>query len=202
MPRSSRGMADKEITKPKNAIVRFNRTIHAAFTTVTIKRQEELSLASTIPDHLIRTATVDDADLVRDISAAAYVPVYERKFDWVPKPATEDYLPRIKAGQVLVLETDRHGPCGVLVVEILADALMIYSVAVRPEAQGDGLAGLLLARADSIALASGHKTVRLYTNTQMTDNIRLYESCGFKKTARRPHPSRKGLELQDMEKRL
>jgi len=150
----------------------------------------------------MRLARRNEADLVQEISAAAYVPAYYRKFGWIPKPAIEDYGSRVEAGLVWVLESDQLGPCGVLVVELEPDALMVYSIAVRPEAQGHGFAGLLLAKADEIALANGYEAVRLYTNTQMISNIRLYESCGFTKTRRRPHPSRKDLELQDMEKRL
>lgn len=159
-------------------------------------------MVKTTPIHTIRHAVANDAELVREISAAAYVPAYKAKFGWIPKPATEDYLSRIEAGLVWILEADRLGPCGVLVIELKPDALMVYSIAVRPEAQGLGLAGTLLAKSDQIALEKGYKCVRLYTNTQMIDNIRLYESRGFTKSGRRQHPSRKGLELQDMEKRL
>lgn len=149
----------------------------------------------------IRPAASEDLDVVSSISAAAYIPAYAKLFDWTPKPATEDYLPHICRGNVWILEQADEGPCGVLVVEEEPDHLLVYSVVVKPTCQGRGYARALLTHSDNLARYHSLGEVRLYTNTQMTDNINFYESCGFVKAGTRPH-SRPGIVLQDMVKQI
>ena len=44
----------------------------------------------------IRRAGPGDADMVQRISADAYIPAYVAVLGTIPKPATEDYGPRIE----------------------------------------------------------------------------------------------------------
>lgn len=149
-----------------------------------------------------RRAEFSDHEVVREVSLAAYAGAYEPRFGWIPKPAIEDYSTRISDGNVWILASVAEPAVGVLVVERSSDAWMVYSIAVRPAFQGRGYARLLLRHAESEAKSANISRLNLYTNTQMQENIRLYESEGYVKTGVRPHPSREGLFLQDMQKRV
>jgi GNAT superfamily N-acetyltransferase len=149
----------------------------------------------------VRLARPDEAELVRSLSAEAYVPAYLAVIGDVPKPAREDYSDRIARGEVWLLES-AAATIGVLVLERKDDHALIYSVAVRPSEQGRGHARFLLAFAEQQAREKGHREVRLYTNPRMTGNVSLYRSRGYTETGTRPHPSRPGEWLVDMAKRL
>ncbi len=144
-----------------------------------------------------RLAELVDAELVRRVSAEAYVPAYLPVIGAVPKPALEDYGERIQHGQVWILTHD-GSTAGVLVLEHGEDWLTVYSIAVRPAFQGLGLGRLLLNWADHRALAAGVTELRLYTNARMTKNLALYQRCGYDVFSTRPHPSRPGELLVDL----
>ena len=135
------------------------------------------------------------------ISAAAYNPVYEPIIGASPKPAHEDYSPRIEQGEVWILETNL-GAVGTLVLERHADHVLVYSIAVLPEHQRQGHARRLLRFAEDYACNEGYLEIRLYTNDQMTRNLNLYRSCGYVETRRRPHPTRACTTLVDLAKSL
>jgi ATP diphosphatase len=143
---------------------------------------------------MIRQADESDLALVEAISRDAYAP-YEPVLGNLPVPATEDYAPRIAAGQVWL-----SGEDGVLVLERHPDHAMIYSVAVRPAAHGKGLGRALLDEAER--LAAGLPELRLYTNALMTKNLAIYAKRGFIETGRRPHPDRASFTIVDMAMRL
>lgn len=143
---------------------------------------------------MIRQATEADLKLVTAIAREAYAP-YEAVLGGLPLPATEDYAPRIAAGQVWLLGDD-----GALVLERHPDHAMIYSVAVRPAAHGRGLGRMLLDEAER--LAAGLPELRLYTNALMTRNLIIYARRGFIETGRRPHPLRASFTTVDMAKPL
>jgi ATP diphosphatase len=143
---------------------------------------------------LIRLANPTDLPLIQAISQEAYAP-YEPALGSLPVPATEDYAPRIAAGEVWLLGDD-----GVLVLERHPDHAMIYSVAVRPAAHGRGLGRTLLDAAER--LAAGLPELRLYTNALMTRNLLIYARRGFVETGRRPHPQRPAFTIVDMVKPL
>jgi ribosomal protein S18 acetylase RimI-like enzyme len=149
----------------------------------------------------IRPARLSEAEAVREISAEAYVPAYEPVIGAVPRPALEDYRPRIERGEVWLIETP-EGPVGVAALEPWPDHLLVYSIAVRPNHQRKGYGRALLAFAEERAIAIGLREVRLYTNQRMTDNLRLYRACGFAEIGTRPHPRRPGEKLVDLTKKV
>jgi ribosomal protein S18 acetylase RimI-like enzyme len=150
---------------------------------------------------LVRQAKLSDAGTVQRISAEAYTAAYLAAIGAVPKPATEDYRPRIERNEVWILESDGE-PRGIVVLEARPEILQVYSVAVRPEHQGKGYATALLRFAEQHGLTTGALVVRLYTNQRMERNLALYRRCGFTEIGKRPHPSRPGETLVDMEKTL
>lgn len=59
------------------------------------------------------------------------------------------------------------------------DHLWIENVAVSPPQQGKGLGRRLLARAESKAVATGHRELRLLTNAAFAANVTLYQKVGY-----------------------
>jgi ribosomal protein S18 acetylase RimI-like enzyme len=149
----------------------------------------------------IRQADPSDVELVQRISADAYIPAYMAVLGTIPKPATEDYGPRIERGEVWTLEVEDE-PIGIAVLEVNPDDLLIYSIAVKPDAQRKGYGRVLLDFADSRAIELGLHKVRLYTNERMERNLALYRRHGFVQVGKRPHLSRPGQVLVDMVRKL
>ncbi len=143
---------------------------------------------------VFRLATAADEALVAAINTEAYA-VYEREFGFRPQPMDEDWAPRIAAGEAWLLGED-----GTLVIERHPDHAMIYSVALRPGAQGGGLGRAMLDQAERLAASWGLPELRLYTNALMTRNIALYGRYGYRETGRRLHPKRPDLRIVDMVK--
>ena len=150
---------------------------------------------------MIRLALPEEAEAVRALSAAAYLPVYLPLYGRPPMPAREDYGPRIACGEVWLAEIDAR-LAAVLVLERQADHLLLYSIAIHPAFQGQGLAAKLLAFADECARQAGFEEIRLYTNEKMLRNQAIYARAGYREIGRRPHPNQSGLMLVDMAKSL
>ena len=150
---------------------------------------------------MIRLALPDEAEAVRSLSAAAYLPVYLPLYNRPPMPAREDYGPRIARGEVWMADIDGR-LAAVLVLERQADHLLLYSIAIHPAFQGQGLAVKLLAFADDRAKEAGISEIRLYTNEKMLRNQAIYARAGYREIGRRPHPNQSGLMLVDMAKKL
>ena len=142
----------------------------------------------------MRQAVAADMALVRAISREAYAS-YEPVLGGPPLPVHEDYAPRIAAGQVWLWGDD-----AALVIERHSTHAMIYSLAIRPAAQGRGLGRTMLAAADRLAAAWDVAELRLYTNELMARNLAIYARNGYRETGRRPHPTLAGLDLVDMAK--
>jgi ribosomal protein S18 acetylase RimI-like enzyme len=149
----------------------------------------------------LRRADTFDKEAVQRICADAYIPAYMAVLGTIPKPATEDYGARIEMGQVWILEVEGE-PTGVAILEENADHLMLYSIAVKPDAQRKGYGTALLHFADQRAIELGLHQVRLYTNERMERNLTLYRRHGFVEVGKRPHPSRSGQVLVDMVRKL
>ena len=145
-----------------------------------------------------RLADVPDLDAIVRLTRDAYAP-YTELLGAPPVPVTEDYAPRIAAGEVWLLEAAGQ-LAGLLVLERHPDHAMIYSVAVAPAWQGEGLGQRLLRFAEAKAREWAVPELRLYTNARMTRNIAIYEAAGYRETARRPHPLRPGFTIVDMVK--
>ncbi|HEV7305103.1 GNAT family N-acetyltransferase [Ensifer sp.] len=149
---------------------------------------------------MMRLARPDDLAAVLSVTSAAYEP-YRALLGSPPLPMTEDYVPRIGRREVWVCE-DEATISALAVIERHADHLMIFSLAVAPAFQGQGLGVGLLKFADGKAADWALPEVRLYTNSRMERNIALYRAHGFQETGRRPNPHRPGWLLVDMVKTI
>jgi ribosomal protein S18 acetylase RimI-like enzyme len=131
----------------------------------------------------VRKAGEDEADVIRTIVDDAYSHYVER-IGRRPGPMDDDYAARVRDGLVDVIEDDGE-VLGLVVLIDEGDALLVENVAVRPSAQGRGVGRALLAHADSTAARLGRDELRLYTHSQMTENIALYTRLGWHETERR-----------------
>jgi ribosomal protein S18 acetylase RimI-like enzyme len=145
----------------------------------------------------IRRAGRPVSAVIQQISADAYTPAYMAALGYIPKPAEEDYSPRVDRGEVWILNCDGRD-IGVAVLEERPDHLLVYSIAVSPAEQRRGYGRALLEFADQRAIATGVDEIRLYTNLRMKGNIALYRRHGYVAVGTRPHPSRTGEVLVDM----
>ena len=145
----------------------------------------------------MRRATPADQSAVVRLTQEAYAP-YTKLLGAPPVPVTEDYAPRLAAGEVWLLETSQLA--GLLVLERHPDHAMIFSVAVAPERQGEGHGSRLLRFAEAKAREWKIPELRLYTNALMTRNIALYKAAGYREAARRTHPLRPTFTVVDMVK--
>jgi ribosomal protein S18 acetylase RimI-like enzyme len=91
---------------------------------------------------------------------------------------------------------------GLIVLEDCGERLLVYSVAVAPEHQHEGLGRRLLDFAESTATARGQAALWLYTNAKMERNIGIYRRYGYVETGRREVPNLPGVIAVDMEKQL
>ncbi|MGF6255755.1 ribosomal protein S18 acetylase RimI-like enzyme [Ensifer sp. LBL] len=149
---------------------------------------------------MMRPARLEDLAAVQSVTGAAYEP-YQALLGGPPLPVTEDYAPRILRGEVWLRERN-EAVSALAVVERHADHLMIFSLAVAPAYQRQGLGIELLRFVDAKAAEWGLPEVRLYTNSRMERNIALYRAYGFQETGRRPNPYRPGWTLVDMTKSI
>jgi GNAT superfamily N-acetyltransferase len=146
---------------------------------------------------MIRPAVPDDTAAVREIVDAAYRP-YIARIGKPPGPMLDDYAKRIADGQVWVLD-EAGRIVGILVLEPLADGLLLDNIAVAPDRHGKGHGRALLEFAEAEAVRRGWHDIRLYTHALMTENIALYQRIGYVETAR---VSEKGFDRVYMRKRL
>ncbi len=130
----------------------------------------------------IRLADMGDLAAVEAVVHAAYAG-YVPRIGREPGPMLDDYAVLIGNRHVHVL-CDQDGVCGVLVLFPDDHAMLLDNVAVHPQKQGHGYGRALIAHAERITRQRGLRTIRLYTNEAMTENIALYRSLGFVETHR------------------
>jgi ribosomal protein S18 acetylase RimI-like enzyme len=137
------------------------------------------------PQITLRRAAAGDASAITsltDDAYAKYIPLIGRK----PQPMTVDYVQMVSENPVWLLFAGEQ-LVGVLVLVNEPDTLLIYSVAVSPAYQKQGLGRRLLSWAEEQAIQGGYQSIRLYTNELFTENIQLYERLGYQHTRREPY---------------
>ncbi len=146
---------------------------------------------------VLRQAAPDDGPAIAALTDAAYakyIPLIGRK----PQPMTADYRRMASEHPIWLLYLDEE-LAGLLALEHKPEALLIYSVAVRPDLQGRGLGRRLLSLAEDEARKAGYRRIRLYTNEHFTKNIELYLRAGYVETGREAYL---GTNLVHMAKQL
>jgi len=140
----------------------------------------------TIP---IRLATPADAGLIASILSQAfaeYAPLYTPAGLAATTPSAEVIQTRLSEGPVwLAMQNDR--PLGTVAAVLKNEGLYVRSMALLPDARGQGIGRLLLQAVESFA--DEHDVRRLFLSTTpfLTQAIRLYERFGFQRSAEGPH---------------
>jgi GNAT superfamily N-acetyltransferase len=129
-----------------------------------------------------RPAKPGDAAALRALVRAAYAK-YVPRLGREPAPMLDDYAARIAAGQAWVLDED-GALVGALILEDEPGALMLYNIAIAPEAQGKGIGRRLIAFTEAEARRRGYGLLKLYTNELMVENVAMYPRLGFTETHR------------------
>jgi tRNA threonylcarbamoyladenosine biosynthesis protein TsaE len=83
-----------------------------------------------------------------------------------------------------LLASARSGAVGALLFEPHGPLLGMRRVAVRPDAQGTGVAGALVASAERVAGERGYDGLQLAARAELPATIRFWEHLGYTETAR------------------
>ncbi|MFE3035604.1 GNAT family N-acetyltransferase [Streptomyces canus] len=129
----------------------------------------------------IRRADASDVPAVKAVTDAAYEHYIER-IGRVPQPMERDHAANVAAGRVFVTGDP---VAGLVVVEEHPDHLYLDNIAVRPDAQRQGVGGRLLRFVEAHARALGLPEVRLFTNAMMWENQEIYPKFGYEVVERR-----------------
>lgn len=157
-----------------------------------------------MPDEVvIRRAGAADAVAVAEVLArafAGYAPRYTPEALAATTPPPAVLRARMAEGPVWMAE---HGGAAVGTVGAVRAGRGVYvrSMAVVPEAVGQGIGRKLLAAAEAFAAAEGAGRLFLSTTPFLDRAIRLYERAGFRRTAAGPHDLL-GTPIFTMEKQL
>ncbi|MET8686337.1 GNAT family N-acetyltransferase [Streptomyces sp. NPDC004732] len=131
----------------------------------------------------IRLATAADVPAVRAVTDAAYHRYIER-IGRVPSPMEADHAADVAAGFVYVTGDPVVGLL-VLVPRPYEGRLLLESIAVHPDAAGQGVGRRLLSFVDAHARELGLPEIRLYTNALMWENQKIYPRYGYEVVERR-----------------
>lgn len=130
-----------------------------------------------------RRATASDAPALNRLAReayAVYVPVIGRE----PQPMATDWSTLIERLEIWLVEGAEGVPTASLALDIRNDHLVIWSVAVAPDAQHRGLGRALMSLAERRTTELHLREVRLFTNAKMTRNVDLYRRLGYRETHR------------------
>ena len=124
---------------------------------------------------------------------AAYIPLLGR----TPPTFLEPFDQHITAKNLWLMDSTA-GVNAMLVLTPAADHLMIQALCVNPDHQGQGLGRAALAFAESQAGELGYDELRLYTNSKMSRNLRIYRQWGFRMTHRESYDWGKRVHLRKL----
>ena len=109
---------------------------------------------------------------------------YVQRMDREPAPMHADFAGQVARGYVSVA-TSQAGLLGYVVAYPQGSKFKLESVAVMPDCGGRGIGKLLIEHVEKTAKHAGYKTVGLYTNEAMTENITMYPKLGYVEVGRK-----------------
>ena len=126
----------------------------------------------------MRLADESDKDAVQALQEAAYARNRELLgAEPIPLQTSIDEL--FEDYEIWLLEGDDGGLIGVLILQPRRDDMLLWSIAVHPDAQGRGIGKLLLQTAELRAGQFGFKIMRLYTGAALQHLIDWYGRHGY-----------------------
>ena len=122
----------------------------------------------------LRRARRSDAPALLALKRRAYGKCVAR-IGAAPQPMAADYAALIEDhANWLIDDPGGAGLLAALVLRAEEDALVLWSVAVAPAAQGQDLGRRLLAFAEAEVPRAGRRRLRLFSNERFTENLALY----------------------------
>jgi ribosomal protein S18 acetylase RimI-like enzyme len=137
----------------------------------------------------LRRATAADAERLSALARAAYAR-HVAAIGREPMPMTADWARLLSEQEIWILDGPAGEAVASLALEVQADHVTIWSVAVAPAHQRHGLGRRLMALAEARARALGRPELRLFTNARMAGNVALYRRLGYAETQREELPDR------------
>jgi ribosomal protein S18 acetylase RimI-like enzyme len=137
----------------------------------------------------IRPAQPADVEAIESLAERAFA-LYIERIGRRPAPMDDDYAAKVSPDHAFVA-TDAGATVGFLLLSHEPGRLLVETVAVDPDRQGEGIGRALLAHAEELARESGVTELRLYTNAKMTENLEFYPRLGYEEIGR---GSRNGFE--------
>jgi len=131
----------------------------------------------------IRNAVSDDLEIIQAIARDAYA-IYRPRIGREPAPMVADFAAQIADGIVDVCDIDGT-VTGFVVFYPRDDHMHLENVAVCGHAQGTGTGSRLISHVEDTARAHGLRSVELYTNEKMTENVPYYLKRGYEEIDRR-----------------
>lgn len=125
----------------------------------------------------LRRAGAADVEAVAAVQNGAYAP--NRAILGVEPIPLQTRAADIIAGKETWVVEEGGAVLGALALERDGEALLIWSVATTPRAQGRGLGNLMLDFAHRRARESGARRLTLYTGEKLTANVEWYRRRGF-----------------------
>lgn len=132
-------------------------------------------------DPQLRRAIADDAPALAQLLAVAFAP---HRASYTPAayaattPDAAALRTRLAEGPAWLVEEEGRA-VGTVSAVARGDDLHVRSMAVLPEAAGQGLGARLLAEAESFARAAGHARLTLSSTPFLVAALRLYARAGF-----------------------
>lgn len=100
-----------------------------------------------------------------------------------PAPMYADFTKLIDNGDLYTAAFDSLF-VGYVVFYSEGDHVHLENIAVLPEFNSRGIGKALIKYVENIAISDGYKSVQLYTNEAMTENLAMYAKLGYVEIAR------------------
>ncbi len=149
-------------------------------------------------DFDIRRALEADEPAIRACAEDAYEQ-YVAAIGKKPAPMVADFASLIASGFVYVAIDATANVMGFIIFFLNGDHVLLENVAVRSDAAGRGVGKRLISVCEDAARSSGAKSIKLYTNEKMTDNLSIYPHFGYREIDRKTED---GFNRVYFEKRL
>jgi ribosomal protein S18 acetylase RimI-like enzyme len=138
---------------------------------------------------VIRPAAPAESEVLLDVMRRAFA-----EYRGVLKPESSVFVEtgaviagKLAAGGGFLAVVDQK-PVGCIIAELQGDSGYLGRLAVDPGCRGRGLARRLMLAGEGFVRQRGLKTVEVQVRIALTGNIALFQSLGYRETARRSHP--------------
>jgi len=132
----------------------------------------------------VRIAHEGDVPALHACAEDAYQQYVATIGDYIP-PMVADFSSLTATGCVYVATDKDDRLLGYIVFYQRDDHIFLENVAVRPHATGGGVGKGLISFCEAKAKDRKARSVQLYTNEKMTDNLSIYPYLGYRETERK-----------------